>query len=71
MRPMARSELTLTIYLPAMLLAFGQGILLTTLPLYAADFTSSYGVISLIVGAAPWERSSWTCLPERFSAGWV
>jgi MFS family permease len=52
MRPMARSELTLTIYLPAMLLAFGQGILLTTLPLYAADFTSSYGVISLIVGAA-------------------
>jgi MFS family permease len=52
LRPMARSELTLTIYLPAMLLAFGQGILLTTLPLYAADFTSSYGVISLIVGAA-------------------
>jgi len=49
---MARSELTLTIYLPAMLLAFGQGILLTTLPLYAADFTSSYGLISLIVGAA-------------------
>src|SRR6478609_514337 len=52
MRPMARSELTLTIYLPAMLLAFGQGILLTTLPLYAADFTSSYGIISLVVGAA-------------------
>lgn len=51
-RPMPRSELMLTIYAPAMLLAFGQGILITTLPLYAADFTDSYSLISLIVSAA-------------------
>ena len=51
-RLMPRSELMLTIYAPAMLLAFGQGILITTLPLYAADFTDSYSLISLIVSAA-------------------
>lgn len=47
-----RSELMLTVYLPAMLLAFGQGILITTLPLYAADFTDSYSLISFAVSAA-------------------
>lgn len=47
-----RAELFLTVYAPAMLLAFGQGILLTTLPLYAADFTSSYSLISFAVSAA-------------------
>ena len=47
-----RAELLLTVYAPAMLLAFGQGILLTTLPLYAADFTSSYSLISFAVSAA-------------------
>jgi MFS family permease len=33
-------------------LAFGQGLLLTTLPLYAATFDVSYGLISLAVAAA-------------------
>jgi len=47
-----RSELILTVYVPAMLLAFGQGILITTLPLYAADFTDSYSLISFAVSAA-------------------
>lgn len=47
-----RAELLLTVYVPALLLAFGQGILLTTLPLYAADFTSSYSLISFAVSAA-------------------
>jgi MFS family permease len=47
-----RAELLLTVYVPAMLLAFGQGILITTLPLYAADFTSSYSLISFAVSAA-------------------
>jgi MFS family permease len=46
------TELVLTVYLPAMLLAFGQGILITTLPLYAADFTDSYSLISFAVSAA-------------------
>jgi MFS family permease len=42
----------LAVYLPAALLAFGQGILVTTLPLYANTIDSSYGIVSLIVGAA-------------------
>ena len=39
----------LAVYAPAALLAFGQGLLLTTLPLYAATFDVSYGLISLVV----------------------
>lgn len=42
----------LAVYAPAALLAFGQGLLLTTLPLYAATFGVSYGLISLAVAAA-------------------
>jgi MFS family permease len=42
----------LAVYLPAALLALGQGILVTTLPLYANSIDSSYGIVSLIVGAA-------------------
>jgi len=42
----------LAVYAPAALLAFGQGLLLTTLPLYAATFDVSYGLISLAVAAA-------------------
>ena len=42
----------MAVYLPAALLSFGQGILVTTLPLYAGTIDSSYGIISLIVGAA-------------------
>src|SRR4051794_34987767 len=47
-----RSSLALAVYAPAGLLAFGQGLLLTTLPLYAATFNVSYGIISLVVAAA-------------------
>jgi MFS family permease len=42
----------LAVYAPAALLAFGQGLLLTTLPLYAATFGVSYGLVSLAVAAA-------------------
>jgi MFS family permease len=42
----------LAVYAPAALLAFGQGLLLTTLPLYAATFDVSYGLVSLVVAAA-------------------
>src|SRR5215207_5440594 len=47
-----RVELLLTVYIPAALLAFGQGILLTTLPLYISSLDVSYGTVSLVVGAA-------------------
>src|SRR3982751_6718076 len=46
------SNLFLPVYLPAALLAFGQGLLLTVLPLFAANLGTSYGVASLIVAAA-------------------
>jgi MFS family permease len=40
------------VYAPAALLSFGQGVLLTTLPLYATSFGVSYGLVSLAVAAA-------------------
>ena len=51
-RRMARSELMLAIYVPAVLLAFGQGILQTTLPIYATGLGVSYTMVSLVVSAA-------------------
>ncbi|MCC6791051.1 MAG: MFS transporter, partial [Thermomicrobiales bacterium] len=45
-------DLLLSVYIPAALLAFGQGLLLTTLPLYIASLDVSYGLVSLVVGAA-------------------
>src|SRR5262245_37617468 len=47
-----RVELLLTVYIPAALLAFGQGVLITTLPLYVSSLDVSYGTVSLVVGAA-------------------
>ncbi len=47
-----RAELFFSVYAPAALLAFGQGLLLTTLPLYVAETGASYGLISLVVAAA-------------------
>src|SRR5215217_8498065 len=47
-----RAELLLTVYIPAALLAFGQGILITTLPLYVASLDVSYSKVSLVIGAA-------------------
>ncbi|MFL5761635.1 MAG: MFS transporter [Thermomicrobiales bacterium] len=46
------SHLFLPVYLPATLLAFGQGLLLTVLPLFATNLGTSYGIASLIVAAA-------------------
>lgn len=40
------------VYLPTALLAFSQGLLLATLPLYAGSFGVSYELISLAVSAA-------------------
>jgi MFS family permease len=49
---MRQSELVLAVYLPTALLALGQGLLLATLPLYAADLGVGYMIISLITSAA-------------------
>lgn len=49
---MRKSELTLAVYLPTALLALAQGLLLATLPLYAADLGVGYLMISLITSAA-------------------
>ncbi|MDQ3410511.1 MAG: MFS transporter [Chloroflexota bacterium] len=46
------SPMILAVYLPTALLAFGQGSLLATLPLFADDFGVSYELVSLVVGAA-------------------
>lgn len=42
----------LAVYLPTALLAFSQGLLVATLPLYAQGFGVGYELISLAVGAA-------------------
>ncbi|HEV2107624.1 MAG TPA: MFS transporter [Thermomicrobiales bacterium] len=49
---MPRSQLIIAVYLPTVLLAFGQGLLLATLPLYAASFDTSYLWVSFAVSAA-------------------
>ena len=46
-----KRELILAVYTPTALLAFAQGLLLATLPLYAAGFDVGYTVISLAVSA--------------------
>nr|MBA3414882.1 MFS transporter [Chloroflexia bacterium] len=49
---MRRSEMLVAVYLPTVLLAFSQGLLLATLPLYADGFGVGYQLVSLAVGAA-------------------
>lgn len=45
-------SLLLPVYVPTFFLAFSQGITIPTLPLYAQQFTPSFGLISLAVSAA-------------------
>src|SRR5215204_54616 len=49
---MPRSYMLIAVYLPTALLAFGQGVLVTTLALYANSLGVSYGLVSLAVAAA-------------------
>jgi MFS family permease len=48
----SRRSLILAVYLPTALLAFGQGILLVTIPVYASSLGIAYTAISLITAAA-------------------
>jgi MFS family permease len=47
-----RFRLFLPVYLPTFLLAFGQGMLVPTLPIYALNFSDSFSLASLVVSAA-------------------
>jgi MFS family permease len=47
-----RAALLLPVYVPTALLAFGQGLLLPTLPAYARSFDVSFGLASLALAAA-------------------
>lgn len=47
-----RHSLLLPVYVPTALLAFGQGLLIPTLPVYAAGFGVPFTLVSLAVGAA-------------------
>ncbi len=49
MRRVLRHPLILPFYLPSLILAFSQGLLIPVLPLYAKAFKVSYGLIGLVV----------------------
>lgn len=48
---MTRRQLALAVYVPSFLLAFGQGVVLPTMPIYALRFTPSLGLVSFAVAA--------------------
>ena len=48
----ARAQLLLPVYVPTAMLAFGQGLLLPTLPAYARSFHVSFALASLAIAAA-------------------
>jgi len=52
MKRMSIPPTILAVYLPIALLAFSQGLLIATLPLYAQSFGVGYKAISIAVGAA-------------------
>ncbi len=47
-----RRALLLSVYVPSALLAFSDGLLLPTLPLYALQFDVSYAVAALVIAAS-------------------
>ncbi len=49
--PPVRRTLFLTLYLPSFVLAFGTGMLVPVLPLYARSFGASYGMIGLALAS--------------------
>ena len=47
----ARNPLVLPVYVPSLLLMFGNGMLIPILPLYAKSFSASYGLIGVVLAA--------------------
>jgi len=62
--------MVLAVYLPTVLLAFGQGMLLATLPLYADGFDVSYTWVSIAVSAAALGTLV-TDVPAGALLGWI
>lgn len=48
---LTRNPIVLPVYAPTLLLAVGSGMLTPILPLYAASFGASYGLIGLVLGS--------------------
>jgi len=48
---LVRNPIVLPVYAPTMLLAIGSGMLTPILPLYAASFGASYGLIGVVLGS--------------------
>jgi len=48
---LTRNPIVLPVYAPTLLLAIGSGMLTPILPLYAASFGASYGLIGLVLGS--------------------
>jgi len=48
---LTRNPIVLPVYAPTLLLAVGNGMLTPILPLYAASFGASYGLIGLVLGS--------------------
>ena len=46
-----RNHLILPVYIPTLILAFSQGMLIPTLPLFAKQFAASYGWIGLVLAS--------------------
>ena len=52
LRQQSFADLILSFYLPALLFAFAQGLLVPVLPLYAKSLQVSYGLVGLVSGGA-------------------
>ena len=48
---MTRRDLALALYVPSFLVAFAQGVILPTMPIYATKFTASLSLVSFAVAA--------------------
>src|SRR5258707_2888958 len=65
--PASRRVMILSVYLPTLLLSFGQGMLLPTLPLYARSF----GVSWTLVGVALAAEGIGTLLADLPAGMWI
>ncbi len=48
---LARNPLMMPVYVPTLIIAFGRGMLVPILPLYAASFDASYGLVGLVLAS--------------------
>lgn len=46
-----RNPLLMPVYVPTLIIAFGRGMLVPILPIYAASFDASYGLVGLVIAS--------------------